>query len=90
MDISFLHIAPFYTQVLHNIAIVENFQDGFSNPKRFLEALDSLKVCLILLLILLFAIKYTSAIKFMFDFFLIWLRNEMRDLLIHLEKIQRH
>ncbi|KAL7601044.1 hypothetical protein Lser_V15G23933 [Lactuca serriola] len=30
-------------KVLHNIAIVENFQDGFSNPKRFLEALDSLK-----------------------------------------------
>ncbi|KAK9071364.1 hypothetical protein SSX86_009932 [Deinandra increscens subsp. villosa] len=30
-------------KVLHNIAIVENFQDGFSNPKRFLEALDNLK-----------------------------------------------
>ncbi|KAL8189599.1 hypothetical protein R6Q57_029165 [Mikania cordata] len=30
-------------KVLHNIAIVENFRDGFSNPKRFLETLDSLK-----------------------------------------------
>ncbi|KAF5788286.1 putative tetratricopeptide-like helical domain superfamily [Helianthus annuus] len=30
-------------KVLHNIAIVENFQDGFSNPKRFLEVLDNLK-----------------------------------------------
>lgn len=30
-------------KILHNIAIVENFQDGFSHPKRFLEALDSLK-----------------------------------------------
>ncbi|KAL4589821.1 hypothetical protein LXL04_002731 [Taraxacum kok-saghyz] len=30
-------------KVLHNMAIVENFQDGFSNPKRFLEALDNLK-----------------------------------------------
>ncbi|KAI3790297.1 hypothetical protein L2E82_03242 [Cichorium intybus] len=30
-------------KVLHNIAIVENFQDGFSNPKRFLEALYNLK-----------------------------------------------
>ncbi|KAK9060709.1 hypothetical protein SSX86_021415 [Deinandra increscens subsp. villosa] len=28
---------------LHNIAIVENSQDGFSNPKRFLETLDNLK-----------------------------------------------
>ncbi|XP_076957024.1 uncharacterized protein LOC143632363 [Bidens hawaiensis] len=30
-------------KVLHNIAIAENFQDGFSNPKRFLETLDNLK-----------------------------------------------
>ncbi|KAI3814635.1 hypothetical protein L1987_14278 [Smallanthus sonchifolius] len=30
-------------KVLHNIAIVENFQDGFSNPKRFFETLDNLK-----------------------------------------------
>ncbi|XP_076915403.1 uncharacterized protein LOC143574747 [Bidens hawaiensis] len=30
-------------KVLHNIAVAENFQDGFSNPKRFLEALDNLK-----------------------------------------------
>ncbi|XP_071716024.1 uncharacterized protein [Rutidosis leptorrhynchoides] len=30
-------------KILHNIAIVENLQDGFSNPKRFLEALDNLK-----------------------------------------------
>lgn len=30
-------------KVLHNSAIVENFQDGFSNPKRFLEALYNLK-----------------------------------------------
>ncbi|KAK1417228.1 hypothetical protein QVD17_26353 [Tagetes erecta] len=30
-------------KVLHNIAIAENFQDEFSNPKRFLEALDNLK-----------------------------------------------
>ncbi|XP_071742229.1 uncharacterized protein [Rutidosis leptorrhynchoides] len=30
-------------KILHNIAIVENFQDGFSNPKRFLETLDNLK-----------------------------------------------
>ncbi|KAI7730539.1 hypothetical protein M8C21_010306 [Ambrosia artemisiifolia] len=30
-------------KVLHNIAIAENFQDGFSNPKRFLEALDNIK-----------------------------------------------
>ncbi|GKD91587.1 CCR4-NOT transcription complex subunit 10-like protein, partial [Tanacetum coccineum] len=29
--------------ILHNIAIAENFQDGFSNPKRFFEALDNLK-----------------------------------------------
>lgn len=30
-------------KILHNIAIAENFQDGFSNPKRFFEALDNLK-----------------------------------------------
>ncbi|XP_076911058.1 uncharacterized protein LOC143568909 [Bidens hawaiensis] len=30
-------------KVLHNIAVAENFQDGFSSPKRFLEALDNLK-----------------------------------------------
>ncbi|KAJ0724315.1 putative tetratricopeptide-like helical domain superfamily [Helianthus annuus] len=30
-------------KVLHNIAIAENFQDGFTNPKRFLEALDNIK-----------------------------------------------
>ncbi|KAL8247957.1 hypothetical protein R6Q59_009173 [Mikania micrantha] len=30
-------------KVLHNIAIVENFQDGFLNPKKFLETLNNLK-----------------------------------------------
>ncbi|XP_024980153.1 CCR4-NOT transcription complex subunit 10-B isoform X2 [Cynara cardunculus var. scolymus] len=34
-------------KILHNIAIVENFQDGFSHPKRFLEALDSLKAVIL-------------------------------------------
>nr|GEW15225.1 CCR4-Not transcription complex subunit 10-like [Tanacetum cinerariifolium] len=32
-----------HPKILHNIAIAENFQDGFSNPKRFFEALDNLK-----------------------------------------------
>lgn len=38
-----LRIKPDDPKILHNIAIVENFQDGFSNPKRFLEVLNSLK-----------------------------------------------
>lgn len=32
-------------KVLHNIAIVENFQEGFSNPKKFLEVLNNVKKC---------------------------------------------
>ncbi|CAI9782442.1 unnamed protein product [Fraxinus pennsylvanica] len=30
-------------KVLHNIAIVENFQNGFSDPKRLVEALEDVK-----------------------------------------------
>ncbi|XP_074379307.1 uncharacterized protein LOC141720665 [Apium graveolens] len=34
---------PADPKVLHNIAIVENLQDGFLNPKRFLEVLNDVK-----------------------------------------------
>uniref|UniRef100_A0A165ZYX6 CCR4-NOT transcription complex subunit 10 n=1 Tax=Daucus carota subsp. sativus TaxID=79200 RepID=A0A165ZYX6_DAUCS len=34
---------PSDPKVLHNIAIVENLQDGFSNPKKFLEVLNDVK-----------------------------------------------
>ena len=41
------------SQVLHNIAIVENLQDGFSNPKKFLEVLNDVKVCVNMLVVAL-------------------------------------
>lgn len=43
----------FLPQVLHNIAIVENVQDGFSNPKKFLEVLTDVKVCVNMLVVAL-------------------------------------
>ncbi|KAL1813156.1 hypothetical protein DCAR_0625451 [Daucus carota subsp. sativus] len=38
-----LHYKPTDPKVLHNIAVVENIEDGFSNPKKFLEVLNDVK-----------------------------------------------
>ncbi|KAK1389455.1 CCR4-NOT transcription complex subunit 10 [Heracleum sosnowskyi] len=38
-----LRYKPADPKVLHNIAVVENFEDGFSNPKKFIEVLNDVK-----------------------------------------------
>lgn len=43
----------FLSQVLHNIAIVDNFHDGCSNPKKLLEVLNNVKVCVHMLVVAL-------------------------------------
>lgn len=39
-----LSVLAISAQVLHNMAVAENFGDGFSNPKKFIEVLNDVKV----------------------------------------------